>query len=261
MKNKYQFITLVVFISFAIAGSNKFWDEKDYQTWSEEECKQLLSESPWAFSKGFANFPGKDPNFQGVEESFPIIIGPEFGPDVITDAGIAFGRGFGHRDQLLIFEFRLISAKPVIAAFARLQKLTRPEEVNMEQTERFINSVPEKEILVQIGYRVTTTERFGQLLYIHNYFGKATLAEFQQSTYLQTGKDKFVSLSKYYPWNKDRSNPVFVFPRLDENGEPFFTGDEKSIILKSKIKPGGQEYSIHIKMEPKKMVYRGTFSF
>jgi hypothetical protein len=40
---------------------------------------------------------------------------------------------------------------------------------------------------------------------------------------------------KYLPWNSERQNATFVFPRLGEDEEPNFTGKEKAIVLRSEF--------------------------
>ena len=57
-----------------------------------------------------------------------------------------------------------------------------------------------------------------------------------------------------------------MFPRFDESGKPYFTGKEKSITLRSDLKipiaqRGGRvNYSVFVKMDPKKMTFQNEFS-
>ncbi|MGI9067900.1 MAG: hypothetical protein ACR2HX_16050 [Pyrinomonadaceae bacterium] len=50
-KKRSFFLLLALMISFATAASGQeFWKKKPYQQWSEEECRKLLTDSPWARS-------------------------------------------------------------------------------------------------------------------------------------------------------------------------------------------------------------------
>jgi hypothetical protein len=79
---------------------------------------------------------------------------------------------------------------------------------------------------------------------------------------LTSSDDDHVPISNYLPWNSERPNPIFVFPRLADDGEPYFTGKEKSISLRSEFETGAlnnREYKIYINMKPKEMVFQGEF--
>lgn len=220
-----------------------FWEAKEHTSWSEKECRKLLTKSPWAFSNSFRR---------------PSNIG-----STLT----------GERETTEILEFRLLTAKPIRMAFAQLQLLQNPEnEALTEQVEQYINTSAGPEIVVQISYRAIPAAS-GYLQDLHTFFGHATLASFFGNTVLQSDEGVAVPISGYLPWSQQRPNPAFVFPRFDEDGEPFFTGREKSIGLRSEFEiqvtvhqPGGlpqinpRKYKIFIKMKPKEMFYQGEFA-
>jgi len=50
-------------VVLVLAAANQFWDQKDPQAWTPEECQSLLQNSPWAKPAGisfFNNSPGGD---------------------------------------------------------------------------------------------------------------------------------------------------------------------------------------------------------
>jgi len=234
-----------------------FWETKEYTAWSEKECMNLLRKSPWAFSNSFRTSANLGSTETGVRETTEII------------------------------EFRLLTAKPIRMALGRLQLLNNPnDEALKEQVSNYVTSPPGDEILVQISYRVIPAGGYMQDL--HGFFGRATLATFVDNTFLITSDGEQVSMANYLPWNSQRPNAIFVFPRLAKDGEPYFTEKEKSITLRSEFKLSAdiseaarsdrwdsetaalaraeqvgeskKKYKIHVKMKPKEMVFRGEFA-
>jgi hypothetical protein len=236
----------------------KFWESKDYTSWTEQECRELLTKSPWAFSNGFGQTSDIGSIVQQPEQ-------PE-----IPEGGMTARRGsppvtFGEREFGCFFEFRLVSAKPVRMALGQLQALQRPNNPNVqEQVKQYVNAGPGNQILVQISYR-TNPPSDSSLFDINSFFTHATLADFHGTTYLISSDRKDnIPISAYFNPGEKRSNPVFVFPRVDENGNPYFTGKEKSIALRSElnitVKGKAQKYHIFFKMSPKQMRFQNEFA-
>ena len=238
--------------------AGEFWEKKDYTSWSEQECMKLLRKSPWAFSNSFRTTANLGSTETGVRETTEII------------------------------EFRLLTAKPIRMAFGQLQLLQNPanEEVR-EQIRRYVEALPGDEIMVQISWRTIPAGGFMQNL--RAFFARATLSTFVDTTYLISSEGEHVSIIKYLPWSSERPNPIFIFPRLGEDQEPYFTGKEKSVVLRSEFEMdnpslhnavrtdvGGssqsrlanaedvidarKNYKIHVKMKPMDMVFQGEFA-
>ena len=232
-----------------------FWEKKDYTAWSEKECTKLLRKSPWAFSESFRTTANIGSTETGVRETTEII------------------------------EFRLLTAKPIRMAYGRLQLLQNPDnEALKEQINQYVEAPPGSEIMVQVSYR--TIPSGGFMSHLHGFFSRATLSTFANTTYLVSEDGDQISMSKYLPWNNERPNPIFVFPRLADDGKPYFTGEEKSIALRSELDleavprdavrqdrwggsasavastsaPARQKYKIHVSMKPKDMMFRGEFT-
>ena len=233
-----------------------FWEKKDYSTWSEKECMNLLRKSPWAFGESFRTTSNLGSAETGVRETTEII------------------------------EFRLLTAKPIRMAYGQLQLLQNTgNEVLKEQIAKYVEAPPGNEIMVQVSYR--TIPSGGFMSHLHGFFARATLSTFASTTYLISADGEQISMSEYLPWNSDRPNPIFVFPRLADDGEPYFTGKEKSIALRSEFDldavpmdavrqdrwessaaamasanaPFTKKYKIHVKMKPKEMMFQGEFAF
>jgi len=230
----------------------KFWEAKEFTNWSDKECKEMLTKSPWAFSNVFGEGPG------------PILSSdPSTGADAA--AGQASQRVDSFRsDMSVFFEFTLMTAKPIRMAMARMQLMRQPNTPAMlEQAMNFVNAPPGNKIAIQLSYH-TAPPGSSALHEIHSYFLTATAAEFNTNTYLIPAKGEHVRLAEYLSPGANRSTPAFVFPRLDGNGQPLFRPEDKSITLRSQFTPtiGGRQkkYDIYIKMNPKQMIFQNQLA-
>jgi len=248
----------VLLLSIPALAAN-FWESKDYSKWSEQECMQLLKKSPWAYSIGFGNVgPAviQPMSLDQEEDAAKKMARPQAGPGQIT------GITYGERESTQFFEFRVLTAKPVKAAIVQMQVLRNP--ALKEQARQIINSKPTDQIIIQFEYR-TEPPGSGAVHDIHSYFLHATLADFRTNTYLASDKVDLLPVKDYLSPNEKRPKPAFVFSRFNEKGEPYFTGQENSITMRSVFEPeiGGkkQKYDVFIKMNPKEMWFQKEFAF
>jgi hypothetical protein len=234
--------------------AEKFWVSREFTKWSERECMELLQKSPWAFSNAFGESPG------------PILSSDTTAPDTTSAAGEARRTTTSFdTDRKIIFEFRLRSAKPVRMAFGQLQLLRRPGDAAFQaQVAKFVEASPGGEIVIQASCRAVPAGSRAPLD-VQSYFLHAGPADFLSDTSLASGKEKTVRLATYRSPNQQQANAEFVFPRLDEQGKPHFTGDEKSInfrtVLSPEIEGKKRRFDIFVKMNPKDMKYGGVFEF
>jgi hypothetical protein len=232
----------------------KFWESKEYTAWSEKDCMELLRKSPWAFSNAFGDLPPV-----GIQSRAEI-------PETTAGAQRAETQPtFGESQNTILFEFRALTALPVRMAIAQLQLIQRPTDaVAREQVTKMLATPVGKEIMLQISYR-TIPPGSSTVHDIHSFFLHATIADFSNNTYLEGGARHNIPLVGYLAPNQARSNPSFLFPRFDDSGKPMFTGEEKSISLRSEFTPEirgkKQKYSIFAKLNPKDMRFKNQFEF
>lgn len=229
------------------------WEKADYTAWSQKDCEQVLTKSPWAFQYVRTNFYRPATNISA-------------GPGTVTEgeSNARLEPQSGERESRIIFQFVLVSAKPIRMARARLLLLQSP---NMTaQAEQFVSQPVGKEIPLQVQY-ASRPPGLSAIHDIQNYFRRATINDFQANTFLTSSDSKEpIHISRYEPPTEKNPFGLFVFPRFDPSGKPYFTGKEKSITLRSDLKIpiaqrlGLESYSIFIKMEPKKMVMHNEFS-
>ncbi len=239
---------------FALAGilfAADFWQQKDYTSWSQRDCEQMLTKSPWALQYAHTNFYSPATNIARSTEQTEGQSNASLEPQT------------GERESRIIFQFILLTAKPIRMARAQIGLLQSPDI--KAQVEQFVNQPAGPEIFFQVQY-ASRPPGLSAIHDIQNYFRRATINDFQTNTFLTSSESKEpIHISRYEQPNEKNSFGLFVFPRFDPNGKPYFTGKEKSITLRSDLKiplvqRGGREsYSIFVKMEPKKMVFRNEF--
>ena len=246
-------VTAIALFSLGgILWAADFWENAEYTSWAKKDCEQMLTKSPWAFQYTHTNFYRPATN---------ISAGPGTTTEGETNASLE--PQSGERESHITFQFMLLSAKPIRMASAQLGLIQSPQL--KAQAEQFVNQPVGNEILVQVQY----TSRPPGISAIHdiqNYFRRATINDFQGNTFLTSSERKVpIHILRYEPPTEKNPFGLFVFPRFDPSGKPYFTGKEKSITLRSDLKipiaqRGGREsYSIFVKMEPKKMVLRDEF--
>ena len=250
---KLGIAAVTLFFLGGILWAADFWEKADYTSWSQKDCEQMLTKSPWAFQYVHTNFYRPATNISASPET--------------TTEGQASARlepQSGERETRIIFQFILVSAKPTRMARARLLLLQSP---NMTaQAEQFVNQPASKEIPIQIQYASRPTG-VSAIHDIQNFFRRATINDFQSNTSSTSSEFKEpIHISRYEPPTEKNAFGLFVFPRFDASGKPYFTGKEKSITLRSDLKiplaqrVGTESYNIFVKMEPKKMVLQNEFS-
>ncbi len=236
----------------------KFWEKKEFTSWTEQECMEMLKKSPWVFSVGFGNVGPAvlarptDNQEDAARRNTP----PPTDPSLITSTT------YGERESTQIFDFNLLTARPILAARLQLQVLRNPNL--KEQAKRVVAAKRTDQIILQFTYR-TEPPGSASVHDIHSYFLHATLADFRTNTYLASDKVDLLPVKHYLAPNDQRPSPAFVFPRFNERGEPYFTGQENSISFRSEFSPEvrgqKQKYDIFIKMSPKDMWFQKEFTF
>jgi hypothetical protein len=143
--------------------------------------------------------------------------------------------------------------------------MQRPDDAALrEQAAKMGKEPAGKEIIIQVSYR-TVPPGSSAIHDLHSYFLQTTWVAFRDSTSLASEKSGIVPVAKYLPPNDKQMNPLFVFPRLNAKGDPYFTGEEKSIALMSEFTPTingtKQRYKIYVKLNPREMRFQNEFTF
>ncbi len=258
MKNHFRAFAFAVIATSLVVSlfAAKFWEKKpDYTTWTEDECRDLLKDSPWA------------PAFTYV---YNRNAGASMSPNPSDSGDSRVGRTggetmTGEREVVSFLSFRLLTAKPVRMAYGRLQLLQNPntDELKKRVTD-YVEAASPDQIVFQIAYS-TRPAGASILRDWDTFFRQSSLSEFQNTTYLSGSPSGNVRLSGYRRPDNNSPNPVFTFPRLNDKGEPYFTGAEKGVSLRSEFTVPMRGYrekiNLYVKLDPKKMVWNNRFEF
>ncbi len=238
---------LCLAVSFHAAES---WQKTHYTSWSQKECQELLTRSPWSFV--FTDTSIYEPATNISSGTGGLTQGQQRASQEPQT---------GEREVYLYFQFTLLTAKPIRMARGQMTLLKVPEA--KAQVEQMINLPVGKEIVIQLSY-TSQPPGISQIHDIHGFFLRASLAEFQGGTTLASS-DKTVPISAYVQPNDKSPYPLLIFRRLDDNGQPYFTGKEKSILLRCECsipiasKGTAVPFRMVVKMEPKKMFFENGF--
>ena len=229
MKIKFAFL---VVISIPFLWAADFWADKDFTSWTQKECEALLTKSPWVFSNSLSQVN-------------------DFGPMAVGNAG--------EREKTVTFRFRVLSAKPVRMAFGQLQLLGKPgDSAFLGQIKQMIETPADKDnrIVMQLDFSVRPPGD-SSVRDIHSFLLNSHFSDFRDNTYLSDSEKALVPLLDYHPPSPRQPNAVFIFPRLNDKGAPYFDGKEKWIALKTEI----LTYKIYARNPVEKMKFRETFEF
>ncbi len=230
----------------------QFWEKKDYTSWSRDECLEILSKSPWSYeyTETTVYDPAGNPLASGsaTDQSNAAQLEPQS----------------GERENYVIFNLTLMTAKPVRMAMGQLRLLQKPDL--KPQVESYVNQPNSKVIVVQLRYS-SKPPGSSALHDVQSFFQSASLSTFVTNTYLMGSDTKNpVYLTQYGRPDEKNAYPVFVFPRFDEKGQPLFKATEKTISLRTefviliKVKGRDQKFSLYAKMDPKKMVFQNELA-
>lgn len=190
---------LFLLSAFLMAGD--FWKEKPYKEWSEEEARELLTESPWV---GIS----KHQLFSSTKR-------------------IAGNR---EREEVLyIFMFR--SAKPVRMAIARMAMLGG--QIDGEQADQYVADEPYGGDFV-VSVSINPPGRADILEELRT-------EKLRDSTYLELGDGRKIPLQRYIPPAETNTNDgILLFPRQEvgpESKEVVIVSEmEKGVKAKAKFK-------------------------
>lgn len=221
--------------SFLLAGN--FWNEKPYTEWSKEEASKILSDSPWVELQKIS------PTGLGVEENRRSGGGRPGGGSLTRGSQGRPGRLGAQRTRR--YEYRLVSAKPVRMAWARLNMLAGSWDV--EQAQKYVDSESAKNTIM-IAVKVPPQQDRAEL-------DQATTSDLQETTFLKLKKSKRkIGLARYVP-PSEAGNVwgYFIFPR-QEDGEQPITVSEKEIEFESRL---NKDTKLRRKFKLKEMLFKG----
>ena len=221
---------LVIAVTFPVLAA-KFWDKRDYSSWTEENCLTLISDSPW-----------------------------------VTE----YRKRYQIREQWAhVLRFTFLSAEPIKRAIAQLRFIDNPGRPNFRaQVEKWMKASPKDEIIISVTSFAVPASFAEDILRpeeVSRYFREVSFEQLAEKTKLIAGRSKKQApLKKYIPPSSRSPYPLFIFPRLDESGQPFFTGNDKSVELRTELNMsilgGKTRYKVRAKWKVRDMTFKNNFT-
>lgn len=238
---------LATLASSWIPKDKAVWEAKPYDSWSRTECERVLMDSPWSVRYVVGEYDINNTRF-----------GTDGGLGTSTRADPAVLAG-GERKIELTFLFSILSARPIRMALTRLSAIESPGAIDGAGMRRQAEDPIPGVILVRIDY---TVEPKGHpaIRDFELFFQQASFGLFSNTTWLSGGRTR-VPIARYMGPGPQNPRPVFVFPRMDQHGQPFFSDTMKSLYLETQIdlrKLGGREsFDMRVKFDLSKMLFAG----
>lgn len=216
---------LILFIAAGAGREEKFWEEKPYTQWTEEEVQQLFFNSPW--TKRVIYTP---PTTAVVQRYRTYRIAAKDRRQNIPHWRL-------YKEQIYYISWS--SALPWKQARIRYAQL-KEQALDVTQIDRFLND-PEKYI------RIIITTNDPQI------FLSAEKTEIAMETYLETELRGRIKLLDYIPPTRENMMPpIFIFPRI-KNDTPLITLEDEEVTFFTRF----SNVTLKCKFKLKDMVFQG----
>jgi hypothetical protein len=230
---------LALCVCAAAAFAQGFWDKKDWQSWSKEECKKMQEDSPWA-QKWYRTHVAQD----------------RFGQPTKGDTR--------ETEQFIFYVIQLRSALPVRQAFIRdvqvrskYDKMGAAEKKNFDASaDAFLSRKYEDVIVVHVLYGTNIQNDEREMMKFWQSYPEGTVP---MEAYLSTSTGTRVPPIKYVAAKGGGLEFELIFPR-HLNGEPIITRDVKTISVEFQHPNIGPEGAARVFQDFKidKMTVNGT---
>lgn len=248
MKNKSILVLLLALVGSSPISAADFWLEEPYQSWSRQECEELLSDSPWAYSYALTESvtPGMM-NWYGGKETASRGYG---------NSGLASQTG--DREVHIFLQIRFLTARPIKAAVGRLRVLDNPEDKALkDQVRQYAEGEEGPEIAVEITY-YSQPEGHWSLREVAGFLNRSTIDSLRNKTWISDSSQGSRSrITRYQGPSENYQGALLFFSRYDEEGKPLFKEPQKDILFHMETDFG----KINLILDTNKMRYQDEFTF
>jgi hypothetical protein len=223
------------------AGGQSFLEKKDFRRWSEYECQQLLTESPWAQSYTFKR----------------AVIAPLQQPQSPTMEPLPF----------INYQVMVLSALPVRQALVRASQIAAgydkwsPEQQKEfdQKSTAFLDANYADKIVFRVSYASNVVNDDRELM---RYWRSQTKETLKNTVYLIRDNGQKLPLMNYTVAQGSAHEIELIFPRQYE-GRPVVSAQDAEVKLEFvhptiRIHP---EQRVLIKYKVKKMLVRNELLF
>ncbi len=246
MKKALCFAFSAIFLAAgAAAFGADFWENKQYDKWSQKECNKLLTNSPWAQDYTLIN--------QGLQQSTQA-----------SDDGQQFQ---------IKYQMQLRSALPIRQALVRQMQIAQKyDSLAAEQKQKFDQSAKafldsdfSEVVVVYVTYSVNSQTKGREL---DSYWQTQTTDLLRNSVFLRNSRGDKLAIKQFNPPQGQERSFQFIFPR-EADGKELIGLDDKTLILEFTYPvitvPGGfgslGDGRGYMEFKPKKMIFQGNFAY
>ena len=219
----------------ATGTSSEPWKDKDYKTWTQDEVKRILYESPWVkmVEVGAPWLKGS------MHYLTPLPVDCDGRPDMTQADHTPASWSMGATESIVVYQVTWQSARTVRAA--KLREAILCGRGNAERGEEMLEETPDDYIITVHSPDMTPFKGMDE-----DALAKATLLWPKKSS--KKFSPESVVIGRYAggaPYML-----TFKFPRKAENGEPLIAVDEKEIEFSSIA----GKFSLKTKFQLQKMI-------
>lgn len=231
----------------AAAGAQK--KMKPWTEWSEKEALKLLNDSAWGQTQTETNtsemfFSPTARNGGGGRNAGSTSTG--------SDSNDRSTQGALNQATNINYRIRLLSARPIRQAFARLLILKNPQMT--EQLRTFAEQKTDQYIVVAVDFDSTDRRFLGPAMQAFNSANDGVL---KNNTYLETRDGRRIFLQQYRAPINDGMGAKFVFPRM-VNGEPFVAANSGYLRFYSEV---SKEIRLNMRFKVSDLMYDGQLEY
>jgi hypothetical protein len=243
--------TLLICLVFLFACGTGFAQKtKPWTEWSEKDAEKILNDSAWGQTQT------EETGSQATQTS-AVSSTTAAKERTVRDAGAASTSaqsGESTGPASVHYRVRLLTAKPIRAAFVRMIELRGASAERMAQLRPFVDQDFGDYIVVTISLDGNDRKR---MMPIQQALLTAEAATLKESTYLERKDGTRVALSQYRPPTQDGLGAKLIFPRTVD-GKPFIDAAAGEVRFGSELSRG---VKISRRFKISEMMYDGKLEY
>lgn len=235
---------LILLAAPAAAQKSKPWTE-----WTQKDAEKVLNDSAWGQTQTEGDSSSQPGSMSAITQTTAAK------ESQVKNAGAAANVESGENKAAMSVNYRvrLLSAKPIRAAFVRLIEIQGAPPEKVAQWRTFVDRDFGDYIVVTITMDGTDRKRMGMLM---TEIGNVDSEALKARTYLERKDGKRVALMEYRA-PTDVLGAKFVFPRMLE-GKPFITADSGEVRFSTEA---GKALKISKRFKVSEMMYDGKLEY
>ncbi len=236
-------------ILILLAASVSAQKTKPWTEWTAKDADKILNDSAWGQTQTEGDSSSRPDSTSAITQTTAAK------ENQVKNAGAAANVESGEKKDAMSVHYRvrLLSAKPIRAAFVRLIEIQGAPPEKVAQWRTFVDRDFGDYIVVTITMDGNDRKRMGTVM---AEIGSVDAEALKATTYLERKDGKRVSLMEYRA-PTDVLGAKFVFPRMLE-GKPFLAADSGELRFSTEA---GKALKISKRFKVSEMMYEGKLEY